>query len=162
MLELPSQEALLALACVPAGEFVLSSSFEGRRAGVLVRWVQVCAGEPPLVSVALKRGHWIDPLIRDARHFAVTRTVPGDRLIHKKFGEGRRDGDPFDCLPVETLRSGAPIIKRGISALDCEVVRHLELDADCSLYIGRVIAGRVYDAAALNRPQDASEQHGAA
>ena len=160
MLELPSQDAVLALATVPAGDFVLSASHEGRRAGVLVRWVQLCAGEPPLLSVALKRGHWIDPLIRDARHFAVTRTVPGDRLIHKKFGEAKRDGDPFDCLPIEFLRSGAPVIKRGISAMDCEVVRHLELDADCSLYIGRVIATRLYERVSM--PQNASEQHGAA
>ncbi len=138
-------DALDALACVPTGLYVMSSAFEGKRNGVLVRWVQQCASEPPLIGVALLKGHAIDPILRDSRRFGLSLIDANDKLVLRQFTEPRRASeDPFDCLPVETLVTGSPLIRRSIAALDCEVVRHFDLEADHELFVGQILAGRVY------------------
>jgi flavin reductase (DIM6/NTAB) family NADH-FMN oxidoreductase RutF len=135
------------LSQLPQAQFVMTSQFDGRRSGVLVRWVCACADEPLLISVSLRKGHWISPIIRDSRAFAVCRVQPSDRLVQKKFAESNRakDGDPFDCMPVNRLVTGAPILTKCSLALDCEVVRHLDLEADFELFIGKVLASAESD-----------------
>lgn len=137
-----------ALASLPCGVFVLTSQFEGKRAGVLVRSVAVCADEPPMVCAAVRKGHWIEPLIRDSHHFAVCRADGSDKLLMKKFASTSRprDGDPFDCIGASRLVTGSPILTRSCLVLDCEVVRHFDMEADHELYVGLVVAAAVQEA----------------
>jgi flavin reductase (DIM6/NTAB) family NADH-FMN oxidoreductase RutF len=145
MSTLKLSEAQRALANLQAGLYVLSSQFEGKRAGVVVRSAQPCADEPPLLCVAVRRGHWIEPIIRDSHCFAISRIKQADRLLLRKFAETSRprDGDPFDCMPTLRLVTGAPVIAKASLVLDCEVVRHFDLEADHELYIGLVVGARV-------------------
>jgi flavin reductase (DIM6/NTAB) family NADH-FMN oxidoreductase RutF len=133
------------LAQIQSGVFVLTAQFEGKRAGVVVRSVQPCADEPPLLCVAVRRGHWIEPIVRDSHAFAICKSSAADRLLLRKFAETSRprDGDPFDCVPLERLATGAPVLSRSPHVLDCEVLRHFDLEADHELYIGHVLAARV-------------------
>jgi flavin reductase (DIM6/NTAB) family NADH-FMN oxidoreductase RutF len=98
-----------------------------------------------MVCVAVRRGHWIEPIIRDSHAFAVSKISRAERLLLRKFAETARprDGDPFDCFPSMRLVTGAPVIIRSPLAIDCEVVRHFDLEADHELYIGLVMAARV-------------------
>lgn len=130
------------LAKLRNGLFVLTARFEGKRAGVIVRSVQPAADQPPLVCVAVRKGHWIEPVIRDSHAFAVCKVAAGDGLMLRKFAETSRprDGDPFDCVQTTRLVTGSPILSRAPLALDCEVVRHFDLEADHELYIGLVVA----------------------
>ncbi len=140
------QGILRALAMLPSGCFVLTAAFETKRSGMIVRWVQPCADEPLLIAVAARRGHSIEPLIRDSHCFAVCRIDPEDKLMTRKFAVHRPPddtGDPFDSMAVDTLATGSPIIRRSPLVLDCEVVRHFDLEADHELFIGLVRAGRV-------------------
>lgn len=140
-------EARRALAMFPRALYLLTSAFEQKRAGQFVESVQPCAHEPLLVCVAARKGHTIEPLIRDSHCFAICRVDPEDRLLNKKFQTLRTPdapGDPFDSLDVDRLVTGAPIPRRAWAALDCQVVRHLDLEADHELYIGMVVGGRVY------------------
>jgi flavin reductase (DIM6/NTAB) family NADH-FMN oxidoreductase RutF len=134
-----------AMADLTRGLYVLTSCFEGKRAGVVVRSVQPCADEPPLVAVAVKTGHWIEPLIRDSHVFAICRVSAAEKLMLRKFAETARprDGDPFDCVRSERLATGAPVIAASPLALDCEVIRHFDLEADHELFIGHVLAVRI-------------------
>jgi flavin reductase (DIM6/NTAB) family NADH-FMN oxidoreductase RutF len=135
-------ERKLALAKLRSGLFVLTARHEGKRAGVMVRSVQPAAEEPPLVCVAVRRGHWIEPVIRDSHAFAVCQVTSVEGLMLRKFAETSRprDGDPFDCVQTMRLATGAPVLARSPLALDCEVVRHFDLEADHELYIGLVVA----------------------
>ncbi len=136
-----------ALGFLATSLYLMTASFEGKRAGVVVTSVQVCLGDQPLVCVAMRKGHWIEPLIRDSRAFAIHVIDPADRLVTRKFGDAlrvREPGDPFDPFPVERLATGAPIIKRCLAAVDCEVSRHIDVEAEHALYIGVVRASRVY------------------
>jgi flavin reductase (DIM6/NTAB) family NADH-FMN oxidoreductase RutF len=125
----------------------MTACHEARRAGVLVETVQVCGEDPPLLCVTLRKGHWIEPIIRDSHAFAICLLDPTDRLTPRKFvepGRTREMGDPFDCLACERLQTGAPIIRRAIAAFDCLVARHLDIENEYGLFIGTVVASVVY------------------
>lgn len=138
---------LLALAQIPSSLYVMTAS-RGRASGaVLASWVQQVSYEPPLISVAIPRGRGIAPLIRDSRSFALCQVHPDDRLLPRRLRlTDDRDWTALDTIPFETLSTGSPCIKRAMAVLDCEVVRHLDVEADHELYIGQVVAGRVYTA----------------
>ena len=142
----PHAEARRAIAQFSSGSFLLTACYEHKRAGQIVQSAQPCADEPMLVCIAARKGHPIEPLIRDAHCFAICLFEPDDKLLLRTFGSlpapGR--GDPFDALELDRLATGAPIPKRCKAALDCQVVRHLDLEADHELYIGQVLAGRAY------------------
>ncbi len=151
-----------ALRCLPSGFFVMTSAHDGKRAGLRLRSVQACADDPLLISVAARKGHKIDPLIRDSRSFAVCIMAGDDKLIERAFpfekgiarsnslSNGAYTGeviehDPFDALSYTTLSTGAPILERAIAVFDCEVVRRIDLEADHELFVGHVIAFRCVD-----------------
>lgn len=137
-------DTLSVLALIPHGSFVLTSAFEGKRAGLIARSVAVVADEPLLVCVSLRRGHWIEPLLRDSRAFGVSLIDPSDRFAQKKFAENApREQDPFDCVPCDVLQSQSPLLRRALAALDCEIVRRVDLEADCALIVGRVLDARL-------------------
>jgi flavin reductase (DIM6/NTAB) family NADH-FMN oxidoreductase RutF len=71
-----------------------------------------------------------------------------DKLLARRFaGHIPPDelGDPFDSLEVETMWTGAPLLKRCRAAFDCEVVRHFDLEADHELYVGQIVGACIYD-----------------
>lgn len=131
---------------VPWATWVMSSAHDDHRSGMIVRWVQRCADEPMLVSVSVKKCHSLEPLIRDSRAFALNLIDETDRYVLKKFDgfyAPDESGDLFDALETERWTTGSPILARARAGLDCRVVRHLDLEADCELYIGQVVEARV-------------------
>lgn len=147
----PSDLAQVVSEMIPSGTFVITSAFEGKRAGVLARSVAPCATEPLLIMLAMRKGHSIAPLIRDSHHFGVCRVEPSERLLMRKFSDAdsgpdladENAGDPFDSIAVETIQSGSPILRRCLLAMDCEVVRHFDLEADHEIYVAQVLAAKV-------------------
>jgi flavin reductase (DIM6/NTAB) family NADH-FMN oxidoreductase RutF len=136
-----------ALALLPSGHFLMTSAYDGKRAGQVVRSVQVCSEIPTLICIAARKGHSISPLIRDSHAFAVSVVSADDASVLRRFErEWAPDeiGDAFDALAVETLASAAPVLRRSIVAIDCEVVRHFDLEADHELYIGMPVKARIY------------------
>ncbi len=133
--------AVRALGCAPA---VMTASFEGRRSGLLLTGVALAAIEPACLVVSVSTGHRLATLIRDARTFGVSVLSPNQKLLLKKLRAGPEDElDPFDTLEMRTLVSASPLLCRAVAVFDCEVVRHLDLEADCELYVGRILAAGV-------------------
>lgn len=131
---------------IPDSAFVLTSAHDDARAGAIAMSAQPVAEEPRLIAVALRRGHPIEPLIRDSRAFALCRVHADEKLLLHKFGDHTppdEGGDPFASLPTRTLVTGSPILTKSIGALDCEVVRHLDLEADHELFVGLVRAAKM-------------------
>lgn len=135
-----------ALGLFPSGLYAMTSAFGGERSAVLVSWAQQCGYEPPMLAVASPKGRPIAPLIRDSRAFGLCVVRPDDCFLMRTLS--REDQDPYEALdPIrcETLTTGAPLITRAIAALECEVVRHIDLEGDHEMYIGQIVGGRVYD-----------------
>ncbi len=147
----PTADSILSetLGLLPMGSYLMTAACDDQRAGMLVHSVQRCCDEPILLCVAARKGHAIDPLIRDSRSFAIGIVPPEDRMIARKF---RFDemvvsqviqpiiDDPFEAIPTRTLATGSPIIARCPIWFDCEVVRRVDLETDHELFIGRVLS----------------------
>lgn len=148
----PDAEVLdRALGAFPEATCLMTSAFEDTRAGVLVHGVLVVSREPPMVAVACRKGHAIDPVIRDARCFALGMVDPNDRLIQRRFRFAdtavlpRADPDttdPFDPFPDARLVTGSPVLDRCPVWLDCQIIRHFDLDSDYELFVGLVVGVR--------------------
>jgi flavin reductase (DIM6/NTAB) family NADH-FMN oxidoreductase RutF len=140
-----------AMSRIPSGLFILTAQFEEARTGMLVTRVQRCSDNPPLVLVAMLKGQPIEPLIRDARGFALCQIACDDLLARRKFEATPHHGeDPFVSLPVFAAPSGAPILERAVAYLDCELVRHLDVENTTGIYIGLVRSGGVLHPAKVN------------
>lgn len=137
-------ELTRAIGQIPRGRFILTAAYNDTRTGVLVDWVQQCAEHPVMIVAAVATGLPVVPLIRDSHGFALCQIAVDDRLLEKKFASPpAHDDDPFDTLATTIAPSGSPILRRALSFLDCEVVRHIDLETDYGLYVGRVRAGGI-------------------
>ncbi len=132
----PEFERVMGL--LPSMTCVLTSAYEQRRGGVLVRRAMQCADEPVCIAVAVPTGHRIATLIRDSHSFALCLLDRSNRLLIRKF-DAREESDAFDTIETIRLVSNSPIPARAMAAIDCEVVRHYDLEADHEIYVGQVL-----------------------
>lgn len=138
-----------ALSHFPRGQYVLASAFEGDRGGTLVEWVHQCCSAPPMIAVSVRKGHAIEQLIRDSGSFSLTDISASSQLVRRTFSISRipdEDTNQFDALPHKTLSTGAPVLLHCNFAVDCIMTRHIDLEDEYEMYIGRVV-----DAIALSR-----------
>jgi len=141
MNQAPTPEMLQALAAVPSGQFLITTALGDVRDGRIVDRVQQCGTNPPMLLVAMEKGHTLSPLIRDSRTFALSMLDPNERSLPRVFGPDRRLGDdPFLTYPHQVGALGAPIVTRAVAWFDCEVVRHLDMETNFELYVGVVHA----------------------
>lgn len=127
-----------ALDRIPFGSFVLTSAYGDQRGGVSVKWVQQCCHAPPMVMVAVEKGHALSPVIRDSRVFAVCQLDPSDRATLRSFEPQSPGMDPFMGVLSSNAPSGAPVPCRALGFIDCELARHVDIDGDHEIYVGVV------------------------
>lgn len=132
-----------ALGRIPSGLFVVTARHGDAETGMLASWVQQCAFEPPLISLAIKHGRDITTWLTENAPFNVNILDDSqtDLLIH--FGRGFALGDPaFTGLEVERPPGKPPILSEALAYLECRVVRSLPA-GDHDLFIGEVVGGRL-------------------
>lgn len=141
----PKSDIARAMAQIPGGLFVMTAACDGRAGAVLVKWVQPCSDSPAMVMVALGRGQHIEPLLRNSRSFALCQISESDRFLLRKFTHTAEmpDEDPLMAMMTTVAPSGAPIVDRAMTYLDCEIIRHIELESDFRIYVGQVLSGAV-------------------
>lgn len=147
MHQAPTPEMLQALASLPNPQFLLTTALGEARDGRIIDRVQQCGTQPPMLLVAMEKGHTLSPMIRDSRTFALSLLDPHETLLQRVFGPDRRIGeDPFLTYPHRSGVMGAPIVTRATAWFDCEVVRHLDMETNFELYIGVVRAAGIGNA----------------
>jgi len=139
------------VAQIKRGRYLMTASYDGSRAGVLVESVQWLMGDPLLIGVSVRKGHEIDPLIRDSRSFAIGFIPEDDRFITRRFGQ-RLNGadsaiyveglDPFETLESKKLVTGSPVLSQCPTWIDCEVFRRVDLENAYEFFVGTVVAVR--------------------
>jgi len=136
-----------ALRQIPCGIFILSAAADGHRGAVMTRWVQPCSLEPPLLMTSVPTGLAIEPLIRNSRAFAIGQIADSDRLLRRRFAAPfDRSEDPFITIPHWTTPNGAPVPERVHAWFECELIRHVDLDSDHRLLVGRILSGGIHRA----------------
>lgn len=135
---------IAAMRLIPCGVFILTAAHDHARGAALVRWIQACSLNPPMVLVAMPLGQAVEPLVRDSRSFALCQVAAADRFLPRKLSHRVVPGeDPLVSILTTKAPSGSPIIDRALSYLDCELVRHLDIEGDCGLFIGLVRSGSI-------------------
>lgn len=148
-----------AIGLIGGSPVVMTAAHEGKRAGLVASSVGIAARTPACVVVSVPSGHRLASLIRDGRCFGISVLSAGQRLLLKKIrASADGDFDPFDTMECRTLVSACPLLRRANVVFDCEVIRHLDLEADHEIYVGRVLAAGVcaeYRAAAHRHDEGA-------
>jgi hypothetical protein len=110
-----------------------------------------CAGNPTANANGSGNGH--DSGKPDRRPMrSIARDDIDDGELHEDDDEfdplpgatslaHRHDDDPLVTMTTSVAPSGAPIVDRAMTYLDCEIVRHVELESDYRIYVGQVHAG---------------------
>ncbi|MBX3356089.1 MAG: flavin reductase [Phycisphaeraceae bacterium] len=138
---LPADRASIAaiLDRIPNSHFILTAAHGDTRCGAHVRWVQQCARTPPMLLVAIEKGHALSAIIRDSHGFALCQVHRDERVLKRLFPAMPEHGvDPFISVPHLRTPSGAPVPLRAMSWFDCEMVRHVDIEADTEIYVGVV------------------------
>ncbi len=144
-----------ALSSIPNATYVLTCKHDKYRDGIITNWVQQCSTDPPMLVVAIKKGQTIEPMLRDARAFALSMVMPGDRRVKRFFGNSHEvEEDPFLSLTTDEAVTGMPILQQSIAWFDCKLEGHLSPDADCRLYLGQVVAASIKDQTQLSKRVD--------
>jgi len=130
----------LAIGAVPSGQFILTAAHEDRRLGVLVGWVQQCCFDPPMVSISIRKGTPIMPLISESRQFALCQLSTEDRKLARKFGAQSDLGDaPFLGQQLtKPVMTKLPILASAKSFLELELVCHMDVEGDHDIFVGTV------------------------
>lgn len=138
---LPAERPMIAsiLDRIPTGFFVLTAAHGDVRCGAVVRWVQQCAKSPPMLVVAIEKGQALSAIIRDSHGFALCQLHRDERVLRRMLPAMPENGvDPFISVPHLRTPSGAPVPLRAMSWFDCEMVRHIDIEADTEIYVGVV------------------------
>ena len=62
---------------LPSGMFVLTAASGEKRTGIIVSFVQQACINPPMVTVAIRKGRPIMPLISESRQFGLCQLAEG-------------------------------------------------------------------------------------
>ena len=139
------QEALKAF---PRGNYLVTASSEGRSNGVLAEFVMQGGHTPPTIVMSTRKGQILSPLIRDSRRFAVAIVDRRARAQVRRFVNASVDSiNPFIGLQVEQTPGDIPVLQDSIAWFECELARHIDIDSDCELYVGNIVAAGVNEEA---------------
>ncbi|HRX84096.1 MAG TPA: flavin reductase family protein [Phycisphaerae bacterium] len=137
----PDESLGEALALVPSGCSILTCSAGDASTGMLASWVQQAAFEPPMVTVAVKRGRPAVELIDRAGKFTLNLLGEDPGKLFKHFGAGFAPGEPaFEGVAATPTVHGVDLAD-AVGVLHCRVATRAEA-GDHWIYVAAVESGR--------------------
>ena len=130
------------------GVYVVGAAHREQRDAFTAAWIMQVAFDPVLLALSVNPHNATYELLSASRAFTVSVLKAGQLELSRRFGtQSGRDHDKLAGVRWHAGRSGAPILDEALAFFDCEVVDRVPA-GDHELVVGRVIAGRVLDAAA--------------
>lgn len=121
MVEQTADRVGKALGRIPSGCSIVTARSETGRSGMLASWIQQAGFDPPIITVAIRKGRPIDRLIDETGAFVVNILGENPSEMFRHFGQGfSADEDAFAGLSVENVENGV-VIEDQIAWLGVEV-----------------------------------------
>lgn len=129
----------------PSGVFILTAiDGAGRETAMLASWVQQASFEPPMVTVAVKQGRYVEAWLASGSPFVLNVVGHDDKSLIKHFGRGFEPGAPaFEGLETETSPQHVPILKAAIGHLECKPTGQVA-SGDHTIFLAEVIGGNLH------------------
>ncbi|MCS6976664.1 MAG: flavin reductase family protein [Gemmatales bacterium] len=138
-----TEPRLAALGRVPSGIFIVTACHQNRETGMLASWIQQCSFDPPLISMAVKRGRFLASWLEEGCPFTVHILDESQTDLISHFGRGfAPEEDAFSGLEVRRRSEAAPILNECLAYLDC-MVRDSHPTGDHTLFIAEVVDGNL-------------------
>jgi flavin reductase (DIM6/NTAB) family NADH-FMN oxidoreductase RutF len=138
-----AKQLAAALGRIPSGLFVVTCREGDRETGLLASFVQQCAFQPPLVSLAIKQGRalfdWLVP--GKLLTINILDDTQTDMIAH--FGRGfGLDDSPFEELDVDRPEDAGAILRDCLACLHVRVAQRIPT-GDHELILAEVVAGQL-------------------
>ena len=133
-----SAEQFKAALATRAGSVAIVTARAGERVhGMTVTdWVGVSVDPPLALVCADKKSNTLE-LIEKGRCFAINVLAAGQEGLSNRFASKKDEWTRFEGLEVERGVTGAPLICKAITSLDCSVVAAHEA-GDHWIFVGRI------------------------
>lgn len=109
---------------IPSGIFILTvGDGQGRETGMLCSWVQQAAFDPPLLTLVLKEGRYVNDWLQQSRRAILNLVGESGKELLGHFGRGFKIDEPaFEEIELTRSASNLPILTDALGHLECEVV----------------------------------------
>ena len=125
-----------------SGVTVVTAVHNGERHGMTVSSFTSISLDPPQIVISLQTGSRTHDVVVKAGAFGVTILAAGQQELSERFANRKSTmGERLDGLEIETLVTGAPLIKGGLAHLDCRVSQSIPCGMN-TLFIAEVVAVR--------------------
>ena len=139
----PGEQLRRAMRLWVTGVAIVTSQYDGAAHGMTVNSFGSISLDPPLVTVTMNQDTRTCHLVQQSGVFAVTVLSAAQQSLAERFaGRGDPGVDRMAGLDTFTLVSEAPLIRGGLSFVDCRVVYQHVMPLSL-LFIGEVVAAEV-------------------
>ena len=127
---------------VPSGIYILSAKAGEHETGMLASWVMQAGFDPPMLSVAVKRGRYLAEWLATGTPFSLNVVADEGKHLLSHFGRGFEIGEPaFEGIATERHAAGPLFLTEGVAGhLICEPRTHTE-SGDHQIFIAEVLDG---------------------
>lgn len=124
---------------IPYGLYVIGVTDGDSSHAFTGSWLSQCSMKPPRVMLGVRGGtHSLD-MMRRGRVFTVNWMSKEDKKVLEQFFKATpASGDRFGELTYQTKKTGAPVLDKALSFVECRVVEIHE-GGDHSIVIGEVV-----------------------
>lgn len=130
---------------VPSGLFILTAGSGERATGMLTSWVMQAGFEPPMVTVAVKLGRYVEEWLGRGEPFVLNMVGDNNLELLKHFGKGFEPDEPaFEGLNVKHCPRAVPILADCLGYLECEPVSHVNSGDHC-IFLAKVVRGALQE-----------------
>jgi flavin reductase (DIM6/NTAB) family NADH-FMN oxidoreductase RutF len=126
---------------VTSGIYILTAGVGDRATGMLTSWVMQAGIDPPMVTVAVRKGRYVADWLNEGSPFVLNIVGENHKHLLKHFGKGFEPGEPaFTGLEVRDTSAGVPALVDSIGHLLCEPAGSVD-SGDHRIFLARVISG---------------------
>jgi flavin reductase (DIM6/NTAB) family NADH-FMN oxidoreductase RutF len=125
----------------PMPATLVGANVEGKPNYLTIAWCGIVQSEPPMISVALRKGRYTSPGIKQNGTFSVN--IASAEMATVVDWVGTKSGHKVDKSGVFTTFYGdlktAPMIQEAPINMECRLFKIIDLEGTHELFIGEII-----------------------